>query len=196
MGWLIVVVLLLVGCATVPPEPMAPPPLPLLQEPPPVVEQTPQLPAEDRSRLLDSEPHWPTENPVQVAAKAAKRATLMPASVGFNRGMLVYPYYPYAVYRVDVPIGGSLHVQLQRGEEIRLVDGLRDVHWRIQRDDARSALEESHLSVTPQEANVHGRMTLITAHGLEQRVYYLDVHSHETHGLYGVSWRHPGKSIR
>lgn len=188
--WLLGLILLVVGCASVTPPPLLVPPLPLLQDPAPEPVVEPVLPSSERNHLIDSEPLWLEENPVTVAMKAAKRATMSPSSVGFERGMLVYPYYPYAVYRVDVPLRGSLHVQLQPGEEIRVVGGLRPTDWHVQRDDAQTSLEASHLTVTPQEANLQGRMILLTSKG----VYYLDVRSHETYGLYGVSWRHPKAS--
>jgi type IV secretory pathway VirB9-like protein len=187
MRWVWFGLLLLSSCATVPPPEHTTPPLPLL--PAPAVEsvQTPELPVADRELLLNSEPFWPKANPVEVTAKATKRATVTPASVGFKRGMLVYPYRPYAVYRVDVPFRGSLHIQLQPGEDIRLVGGLRAEEWIVQREDSLTSLEPSHLAVTAKEANLQGRMILVTSKGS----YYLEVHSQETVGLYGVSWQHP-----
>jgi type IV secretory pathway VirB9-like protein len=194
--WLWFGIILMAGCTTVQPPAHTPPPLPLLAEP--VVEEAPaqELPAAERNLLMDSEPYWPAENPVTVVAKAAKRATVTPSSVGFERGMLVYPYRPYSVYRVDVPFRGSLHIQLQPGESIRLVAGLRKEEWMIQRDDAATSLEASHLAVTATEANLQGRLMIVTSTTSTERVYYLDVHSQESQGLYGVSWRHPPKVSR
>jgi type IV secretory pathway VirB9-like protein len=177
------------GCETVAPPPPPVPPLPLL--PPPAVEAPPpELPREDRVAMLDSEPAWVQEDPLKVERQAAKRAMIKPSSVGFQRGMLVFPYRPYTIYWLDVSLRGSLHVELQPGEEIRLVSGLRPTDWTVQRDDASTKTEASHLSITPHETDLSGRMTLITSLG----VYYLDLHSRESDGVYGVSWRHPRKA--
>jgi type IV secretory pathway VirB9-like protein len=186
------VLVVVAGCATVHPPEVTPPPLPLL--PSSAVEEAPApaLPLEERGLLMDSEPRWPAENEIHVIKKAVKRATVTPALVGFDRGMLVYPYRPYAVYRVKVPFRGSLHIQLQPGEEIRLVGGLRPEDWFVQREDAPTTLEASHLALTPKEAHLEGRMMLVTSKG----VYYLDVRSDESTGLYGVSWRHPPNVAR
>lgn len=191
MGSLFLVAVALVSCATVERPPLAIPSLPVdtgvLSEP---VAPEPPLAAEERHVLLD-EPVWVEGPPLKVAVKAEKLAMLKPALAGFDRAMLVYPYRPYATYWADVPVRGSLHIQLQPGEVIRLVGGLRETDWIVQRDDAVTLLEVSHLLVTPQELNIEGRMTLVTSWG----VYYVLLHSQETSGLYGLSWRHPPKRV-
>ena len=63
----------------------------------------------------------------RVVAKAAKLARMKPALAGFDRGMLVYPYRPYSIYWASVPLWGALHIQLQLGEEIRVVAGALEV---------------------------------------------------------------------
>lgn len=184
------------GCAYVEPPAAPIPALPL--PPPAVVDEgpAPTIAAEEQVRLFDSEPPWPTEPTAQVVTKANRRATLSPAAQGFDRGMLVYPYRPYGVYLSDVSCEGSLHIQLQKGEAIRLVAGLQPEDWIVQREDAPTSLESSHLTVTPHRPDVHGRLTLVTALAGEERIYYLKLKSHATHGLYGISWRHPPKVTR
>ena len=190
--WL--VMLMLVGCATVPPPAVEVPPLPVEVPAEVVAPSAPSLPAEDRAHLLSSEPHWVEGPPLQVSVKAAKLARMAPSLGGFDHGMLVYPYRPYAVYGpLLISVHGGLHVQLQPGEVIRLVGPPPESEWKVDRDDATTMRESSHLFIFPKgEPPMEGRLTLITS----CCTYYLDLKSHEASGIYGVSWRHPGMAAR
>lgn len=189
-GISVMLLVLCAGCQTIPPAPEPIPPLPLAVDDVPVqTAPAPPLSAEDRATLIDSEPRWVEGKPLEVTRKAARMALVKPAIQGFDRGMLVYPFRNYGVFWAAVPLFGSLHIQLQPGEMIRLVASLPESDWIVQRDDASSPLEVSHLVISPKKEHLQSKLTLITTMG----VYYLELETQEATGLYGLSWKHPAR---
>lgn len=180
--------LLLSGCATLDvPEPITVPELPLLPQATVADVAEPEVPPAEMNRLMDSEPTWPEESSTRAIASAVRRATMGPASVGFQRGMLIYPYREGQIYRIDVPFVGGTHLAFPAGEEIKIDGGLREIDWFVQKSDAVDPQESSHIFLTPKRCPARGQYTVVTS----KAAYYLAVQCHETHGLYGVTWRHP-----
>jgi type IV secretion system protein TrbG len=191
----LVVWMLLAGCATVPPVPPmvhVPDPPPVVVEPTALSPAPPSLPAEEWERLMSSEPGWPPENPLTAITQATRRATLAPTAQAFVRGVLQFPYRPGAIYRIDVAVTGTTHLSFPAGERILVYGGLRPTDWFVQRVDGEGLQEASHLLITPQERQRRGRLTIVTSKG----VYYLDLRSHEEVGVTGVIWHHPEAAVR
>jgi type IV secretion system protein TrbG len=184
----ILAVAALAGCATAPlpqPEPIA---APAVSAPEPEVQE---LPAPKDLPIM--RPENPPDDPIKVVHRANQRALMSPTDERFNEAMLVYPYVPAALYRVDTAIHQPTDIVLPPGEVFSGAKGLDPKFWVLERRDVGEGEGvQTHLILLARHPNRHGGLRIFT----HKSVYYLSVFSHDDKSMIAVTWQHPPEPQR
>lgn len=199
----IVVPLLLAGCASGP----VPPPVVDLDEPiervaavaiapadPPVrlevVEVPTPLPLPGQLKPL--EPLLPTPPEPPDAKSRVERANasarVEPTRDGYLNAVQVWPYATGALYQVYTSPGKVTDIALQPGEELVALSAGDTVRWIIaDTTSGAGATQRVHVLVKPTRSAITTNLVVLT----NRRVYHLEATATERTWMASVSWSYP-----
>jgi P-type conjugative transfer protein TrbG len=191
---IIVLFLLLSGCALHKPRPAPEVPLDAIEAqpvpPPPkpveIVEIPKPLPLPGQLVPMPAQVIEP--KPGQRVTEANASARMEPARDGFLNAIQVWPYSEGALYAVYATPGRVTDIALQDGEQIVSASAGDTVRWVIgDTTSGAGASQRVHLLIKPTRGDLKTNLVINT----DRRTYYLELTSTSATWMASVSWDYP-----
>lgn len=183
-GWSVAVVLVCVGCASVPA------PLPVSTFPEPTVAE------EQPMAVVTSSPVprdiWPViqeaKNPLQQIELANKASVIVPTAADFRRGTAILPWKPGAIYGIDCAVEKATTLTFGPTEELKFVPRTGE-RWQI---EPVTEVFPHRLIIAPLEPTLRTRLVVVTS----LRLITIDLRANAKTSLVEVQWELPHAPVK